>query len=386
MSGDSFTEVTHRSWVSRIGSAIIGILIGLVLFIISFILLFWNEGRSVKQYNTLKEAGGAVVSVTSDRVDTVNEGKLIHTTGKANTDVTLRDPFFRVSANVLMLKRTVEMYQWHEDSQTRTEKTSGGGERTVRTYSYNKRWVDRPISSSRFKKPQGHQNPGAIPYSSTHQVANKVTLGAFTLSPSLLSKINNFRLLPIQDDHPVLENIKGKARVYSGGFYIGADPSSPQVGDVRVTFSAVTPTRVSVIAKQVGNSFKPYQTSRGGAIELLQLGAYSPDAMISEAQESNRIFTWILRIVGFVLMLLGLTMVFKPCSVVADVVPILGTIVGVGVFFVSFLLAAVLSLITIAIAWIVYRPLLAVVMMSVAGVLIVAIAIKGKLRSKKAMS
>ena len=36
MSGDSFTEVTHRSWVSRIGSAIIGILIGLVLFIISF--------------------------------------------------------------------------------------------------------------------------------------------------------------------------------------------------------------------------------------------------------------------------------------------------------------------------------------------------------------
>ena len=91
MSEDSFTEVTHESWFSRIGGAIKGFLVGLLLFVVAFPLLFWNEGRAVKRYKTLKEGGGAVVSVTSESVDPDNAGKLIHTTGKADTDATLTD-------------------------------------------------------------------------------------------------------------------------------------------------------------------------------------------------------------------------------------------------------------------------------------------------------
>ena len=106
--------------------------------------------------------------------------------------------------------------------------------------------------------------------------------------------------------------------------------------------------------------------------------------MIQQAQESNRILTWILRLVGFLLMLAGLNMIFKLLSVVADVLPILGDIVGAGMGIISFLLAAVLSLITIAIAWIFYRPLLGIVLVVVAVGL--AAAIMGKLRSAKAAS
>ncbi|WP_339136467.1 MAG: hypothetical protein WGN25_01115 [Candidatus Electrothrix sp. GW3-4] len=58
MSDDSYTEVTNQSWFSRIGGAIKGIIFGFILFIIAFPLLFWNEGRAVKTYKTLKEGGG----------------------------------------------------------------------------------------------------------------------------------------------------------------------------------------------------------------------------------------------------------------------------------------------------------------------------------------
>ena len=44
MSNDSFTEVTGQSWFSRLTGAITGVLIGIVLFLISFPLLWWNEG------------------------------------------------------------------------------------------------------------------------------------------------------------------------------------------------------------------------------------------------------------------------------------------------------------------------------------------------------
>jgi hypothetical protein len=104
--------------------------------------------------------------------------------------------------------------------------------------------------------------------------------------------------------------------------------------------------------------------------------------MIQKAQAENSMLTWILRLVGFVVMMAGLAMILKPLSVVADVVPILGSIVGAGLGFIAFLISAVLSLTTIAIAWIVYRPLLAGLLIVAAVALVVVI--KGKLNAPKA--
>ena len=48
MSDDSFSEITSESWFGRLASAIKGVLIGIVLFVIAFPLLWWNEGRAVR--------------------------------------------------------------------------------------------------------------------------------------------------------------------------------------------------------------------------------------------------------------------------------------------------------------------------------------------------
>lgn len=381
---NSVTEVTHESWFSRIGGAIKGIFLGLILFVVAFPVLFWNEGRAVKRYKTLKEGGGAVITVASDNVDKKNAGKLIHVIAKANTDATLTDAVFGVSANALKLKRNVEMYQWKETSQSTSEKKMGGGQTTTTTYSYNTDWSDRPINSAQFKEPAEHQNPGSMPYESTQLIAEDVTLGSFALSPSLISMINNFTVLGIASDHPIPESLKDKAMLYDMGFYMGTNPVSPTIGDMRVTFTVAKPTDVSVIAQQVENTFAPYLTKVGGQIELLQTGSHTAEAMILAAQKSNKTLTLMLRIIGFVLMFTGLTMIFKLLSVLADVLPVLGNIVSAGTSIIAFLIAAVLSLITVAIAWIVYRPLLGIIMLVVAVGLTVAI--KGKLKAVKAKS
>lgn len=78
---------------------------------------------------------------------------------------------------------------------------------------------------------------------------------------------------------------------------------------------------------------------------------------------------WLLRLAGFLVMLIGLNMVFRPLSVTADVVPLFGRIVAAGTGIIAFLLAAMLSLITIAVAWLIYRPLLGIALFVIAGVL-----------------
>jgi hypothetical protein len=377
MSEDSYTEVTEQSWFSRIGGAFKGIIFGLLLFLAAFVLLFWNEGRAVKTYKTLKEGSGIVVSVPADRVDPANQGKLVHLSGRAVTEATLADPVFGVSANALKLRREVEMYQWQERSHSEEKKKVGGGTETVTTYSYSKVWSGHAISSSSFKKSSGHENPGSMPYQDAEQLADKVTLGAFTLPASLVGKIGGAQQLPVSSEIPLPEELAGRAERQDGGFYLGENPASPQIGDVRIKFEIVPQQEISVVAQQSGSSFTPYQSKAGGSIELLQEGMKSAAAMFEKAQSDNTILTWLLRAGGFFLMFLGLSMMLKVLSVLADVLPFLGNLVGAGTGIISFLIAGVLSLLTIAVAWITFRPLLGIGLLAAAAVL--AFLIKGKM-------
>ena len=374
---DEFTEVTSESWFSRLGGAVKGIFFGLILFAVSFVVLFWNEGRAVERQKDLEEGGSKVVSVTAEQVDSGNEGQLIHLSAQASTDEELKDPVFGVAAKALKLRRSVEMYQWEESVQSETKKKLGGGTETVSTYSYSKIWSESIIDSSGFKKPEGYQNPKTMARSSESWQAKKVMLGAFILSSSLVSKINAFEPLAVSEEN-LPDSLKKSIKVNGGGFYMGEAPGNPRVGDMKITFASVKPLEVSVVSQQKGESFVPFKSSNGNSVELLQTGTYSAEEMFQKAQDDNKMLTWILRVVGFFLMMIGLNMIFKLASVVADVIPILGNIVGAGTGIIAFLLAACLSLVTIAIAWVFYRPILGVALLAVAVALIVVISMKLK--------
>lgn len=381
MSDDSFTEVSSESWLSRLGGAFTGILFGLVLILAAFVLLFWNEGRAVERHKTLNEGAEAVVSTSAAQVDPALDGELVHVTGPADSSEILVDETFGVQVPALRLERQVEMYQWQEDKRTKKEKKTGGGTRTETTYSYDKTWSEKPIDSGRFQRTSGHENPAAMPWRSRQVEADRVTLGGYRLSPALVGKIDAWEPLPVESAEQLPEGIRERARIHDGGLYVGdGEPSSPQVGDVRIAFRVVQPTEVSVVAQQSGATLSRYQAAAGGTIALLEIGRVGPDAMFEAAQRSNTLVTWGLRAGGFFLMFLGFVMVFKPLSVMADVLPFLGNLMEAGTGILSFLLAGLFSLVTIAVAWIFYRPLLGI------GLVVLAVAVVVLLvrRSRKA--
>ena len=65
MSKNSNIEVTKTSWMSRLGGSFKKIIFGLIFFLISFPLLFRNEGRAVKTYKTLQDGLAKVSTVIS---------------------------------------------------------------------------------------------------------------------------------------------------------------------------------------------------------------------------------------------------------------------------------------------------------------------------------
>ncbi len=365
------TEITNESWFSRIKESIKGILFGFILFIAAFPLLFWNEGRAIKTAKSLEEGAASVISVEASTVDPANQGKLIHITGKADTQEVLEDATFGIKENAIKLNRTVEMYQWQENKRSSTEKDLGGTTTTKTTYSYEKTWSSQVISSSNFKE-SGHENPSSKSYlgrlfNDKSDKANKVNVEAFQLSHRFINKIGNAQNLAIQaSDIDKLDPIlRHSAQVVNGMYYLGDTPNRPQIGDLRVRFSVVKPSVVSIIAQQKGNSFMPYKTKVGREIELLYMGEYTAQAMFEQEMTDNTILTWVLRFVGFLVMTFGLSLIFKPLSVLGDVLPFIGDILGAGIGLIAGVVSAVLSLITIAIAWFFYRPILSLVLIAI---------------------
>lgn len=366
---DQFSEVTTTSWTSRLGGALKGVVGGGILFLVSFPLLWWNEGRAVQTYRSLQEGRGEVVSVKADPPDPANDQRLVHLSGLAATSETLTDPIFGVSAQAIRLSRHAETLQWVEDKKSEKRKKVGGSEETVTTYTYEKKWREDLVSSDSFKDPSGHVNPPALRVESASWQASDVRLGAFQLSDRLASQMARTETVPVTAD--ILDRLpeawRGEARVNDLGLYVGADPARPAVGDVRVSFTKVPPADVSIIAQQTGNRLGPFQTRAGDRLEMLQAGIVSPEAMFESADRANSALTWGLRFLGFVLMMMGLLLVMRPLRVLADVVPFIGTLAGIGLGFIAFAVAAPLTVLTIALAWIAHRPLLGAALLVLAA-------------------
>ncbi|QDT12025.1 TMEM43 family protein [Planctomycetes bacterium K23_9] len=366
--------VTEESWFGRIGGAFKGIIVGVLLTVVSVPLLFWNEGRAVKTAKGLKEGAGAVVSVESDSILPENDGKFVYFTGTANTDETLADKEFGVQFNGIRLKRNAEMFQWVEKKSSKTKKKLGGGTRTETTYDYEKDWESSLVDSSDFHQKGGHTNPESMRFPSMTQEAGTVHVGGYLLSSSLTSQISGDDRLDVElenIDEDIRENIRVKEENGTTVAYFrpgGQYDDMPRIGDIRVSFTAVPNSMVSVMSQQKGETLQPYVTQYDTRLNMLSMGNVAPEQMIATAEAKNAQMTWILRALGSGMMFFGFMMMMKPLSVLADVVPLFGSIVGAGTGFVAFLLAAAGSLITISIAWIFYRPLLGVGLLALAGV------------------
>ena len=358
---DNFTVTSHRGWFSRIAGSFVGVLIGFLLVPAMIVLLFWNEGRAVQTALSLAEGLGAVIDVAADRVDPANEGRLVHVSGTVESDETLTDPDFGITATGVSLIRRAEMYQWREESRSETNKTLGGGEETVTTYSYSRGWEDSPKDSSSFKRPGGHENPEMRWRGRTFALSS-ATMGAWNLDVQTLSRIGDGETLPLtRADAEKVSEAYGwdDASIVQSRIYLGANPNAPQVGDHRITYKLVPLGPISVVAQQEGDGFVHYQTQAGDALFMVDRGTVAAKQMFDDAVAENTFVTWLLRAVGLALLAVGFALIMGPIGVVFDVIPLLGSLARAGTGLDAFILAIGVSAVVIAIAWFWYRPLLA---------------------------
>ncbi len=358
-SNDSYTEVTSTNWFSRLGQSFKSVGTGLLIFIASFVVLFWNESSAVKNIHGLEEGQSKVVSLAEPKVDTANNDKLVHISGEAITGETLTDSLLDVSVNAIHLVRTVEMYQWKQVTSSKTEKKLGGKEEETIEYRYEKGWSSTVINSSEFKRPEGHSNPAVMEFQGAQFQAQKVTVGEFSLPVGLINKISDGDDVQINQDN-LSPELQGRARVQGSEVYVGYNPANPQIGDLKIKLRVVKPQKVSIIAQQRGNTFQAYQPKEGNSILWLSSGIVSAEQMFQGAISAEGTKTWLFRLLGFVMMYIGITMIFKPIVVFGDVVPIVGNILNFGIGLFSFIVSAALTLVTIAIAWLFARPLLGI--------------------------
>ena len=181
------------------------------------------------------------------------------------------------------------------------------------------------------------------------------------------------------------QNKKDLEYVHQAGnvLYFGRVPGSPEVGDVRVTFEKVVPAKVTVMAVVSGDTFTKYKAKNGKRFETLVMGKKTGDEIVDNAKDANSVLTWILRLVGCLLVIGGLKGIFGFVETILKVVPFIAGIFGWGVGIVCTVIGVVWSLIIIALAWLFYRPLLGITLLVIAGFLVWVFAFKGKDKLKE---
>lgn len=386
-------RVTVQGYGSRVGGSFCGMCVGVVLVGVSIFLLAWNEARVVRVAGGLDEAQSLVVDASIGSIDRRNEGKLVHVAGTLDPLPALTDAEFGVSATGLQLQRVVEMYQYEERTHSRTEKR-GSSTVTIKDYSYHTVWKASKINSNTFDDPS-YSNPTHWPISPSTESVRTAALGEWTLDGPVLKQIGTSHGVSLHDQEELYNLLGGtrdnrrlangksengkavrtrrgnvarssqlpaEAAVRSDMLYLSGT-YQPEIGDIRVYWKATTASQCSVVGVQRSGRFVPYITSGGDEVLLASGALKSSHQLFDSARSTNTAISWACRIGGTFLSLLGFNMILSPITVLPDIIPFIGnfisSLLGVGVCVVSTGLALTVSLVTIALAWIAQRPLLA---------------------------
>ena len=260
----AYTETTTTSYGKRIGNSFKGIVTGFILFIVGTILLFWNEGNFVKTKKALNEGQSVVVEMNDpNKINSELNGKFVHATALATTNEILTDELFGVSEQAVALDRKVEYFQWVEKSKSESKDKVGGGKETKTTYTYERKWTDKPVNSTNFKDAAyQNKNTTLTTVESQKTLAKDVSFGAYKLPEFIITAIqgNTAVNMNLSDEKKkewesaIQKKINNNSTSQSSYFhvdgnvaYIGQTPSDPKIGDVRVTIVKTEPNTISIL-------------------------------------------------------------------------------------------------------------------------------------------
>lgn len=341
-------------FLGNLMSSIVAVPVGILLFLASFVVLFQSEGCT----NFAEVAAEA--SVVDGDTAGGHDGEFVSVTGTLTVDEQLGDPEYLQPGNYVRLDRVVEQYVWVEHKDTETRDKVGGGTETVTTYTYNREWTSDPPDSSRFEDPNGHQNPPQRIQGDGWSVS-RANIGAWSFDVGAAGMPGTTELSLSTD---MLRG--GAAQGEMSGVYVYMDgsSSSPTLGDHRISWRAIEAGGMATgFGLAQGSELRPYNYED----DETWLGVRHGDReqAISTFQGEYTMMMWGLRLGGFLMMWIGMGLVFSPLHAIAGILPFLkkGSKALVSIF--TFPVALVLTIITIIVAKILHS----LVAMIVIGVL-----------------
>jgi len=345
-------------------------LIGLVMVLAGCGALFWNEGRAVRTAVSLEEGfRDVLVPETLDVVFEENNGKLVLVAGKLAITDSLTNSEYDISINAVKLRKVVQVYQWHEIEDKRSENVETGDHdsHTEKTYSYDKDWFEYHIDSSSFAHPMGHHNPhlDSWPSNSSLTTNTRVKVGNFLVGKELKEKFVDFK--PFTSDQRA--RIAG-VKLHGGMYYHSMNVWTPDVGDYRVqfTYAGRHGDEVTIVGKQSGRELREYQTQTGDELLILHQGVRTSAEVFRTEHNQNRTTTWIYRLGGWFVIFLGLSCLATLLQMSLDMFPTVRRILALGLTSVSFSVSVSLTLLIIGAGWLWYRPLVGLTLLALAGV------------------
>ena len=391
-----------------IGNAIaqtqLGKLGGFGLFLFATVMLFVNEGDYKKGRDAIMEAESVAVHVEDVGVaDAEREGLLIHGTAQAQTDEWLNDPLFEVSVNAVKLSRNVRYYQWEEEEETEEYTDSDGETHTTTTYSYYKTWTSLPIDSDKFYYTRGHENHVLLDIKSMEKYAERVQWGAYNLPLFLKSAIDStLSVTNLALSDALTSEWKGKLaqsvrRQYQREpendyltvgdrvIYMGANPDAPAIGDIYLFFSYVPPgLDLSLIAQVTANTFTKYTAKNGRQFYSVHNGVMGLSEMFTKEFASNAANAWAMRFLWFLCIVVALRCMFEWLRKFCARIPVLGSVVHVGIKMICFIMGLSWSILVIAIAWLFYRPVVSLILLGFVLLFVWRLRQRGRKRELKA--
>ncbi|MSR85096.1 hypothetical protein EXS71_01490 [Candidatus Uhrbacteria bacterium] len=389
---DSYTETTTTGLGSRLMGSIKGIFFGLILFIVSFGLLYYNEGRQVRAQGLIGMARQSM-EINATTPDQTAQGKIVTAQGILTSGEMLSDKIEMAGASstivnaelnpqkYLKLSRKPEIFVWKEKVESKTKKNLGGSETEEKTYTYHQEWSEEGIHSSDFKIPEGHQNPeNQIPH--VDQIVSQAMLGTLTINPTKFEFPPEQKLMLTKNSFTsstseVITNANNNQYIFLGTGSLG----SPRIGDIRVSYTYL-PSDLNIVAfgKLDGANLSPYVNAKNGTLYRGFTGT-KEEALATMASE-NSMTTWLLRLLGFVLMWIGLSMLLGPISTFLDIIPAFGSVSRGLIGFVTFIVAFALSILTIIISMLLHN-VIALVIAAIVGILIAVFVIKKGFKKTK---
>lgn len=397
------TDVDESS--SSISSIIICPIIGTMLFIFSFILLWKNERAYVITCHRLDMELEECICLDSNFFSTDHDGHLVFVEGSTSCDEILYDKDFPsiTAANVVKMVKMVEMYQWKENHHR---------ENNHDHYDYSLVWSESFIDSSNFHNNSGHQNSMMNFIRKSEEIYGKdVHLGEYFLSDDLKKLTKNKAPMTLttemteRADTKIVSEVKNLSKeMYAQGdyIYIVKDKFQQTCGDLRIKFFEVKCGPTAVVAQQSGKSFVKHliegteeervhendelcDSSQGCCYNcwtflckvanklahpiteilwIFEKVMGSKEAVFKEVTKEHEVRRNWLRLLGWVCSWLGICIFFAPLYTLLDAIPLFGsllsTLAGWICLIFGLIVGTVLSVITICLAWLFYRPLISI--------------------------